>query len=200
MLARFCFIPSGELALAAGGSPAAGDFLLLAQKKVHQRKRRPGSPPAIAGDPAILDESGACATCPRQNKKRGAGFGQCSATAPDPSACLGGSQGMTGTRSSTLRSFGGLNEGKQIWFPRPFTPPARDSHARCFPAPPCDSPRSAGKSGDVGEDCLRPHAIFVRPSSAAARLVEHRRAAGGRIAWGGLFLVTSFGRVYRPGT
>ena len=100
---RFCqlLLDRGRASLAAGGSPAA-TYFFCAAKRSRQEKAAPVRRPLIAGDPAILDASGACATRPRHMQEQDAASNRCSARSPDASAFLGVAQG--GVRSGGVAS------------------------------------------------------------------------------------------------
>jgi hypothetical protein len=76
----------------AGGSPAAGDFLLTRQKKVTKEK----ATPVRRLPPAFLSQTGRCATrASRSDSAR--------STSPGLTSALGGSQGEKKFKSSRKR-------------------------------------------------------------------------------------------------
>jgi hypothetical protein len=78
-----------------GGRPGAGNFLLLAQKKVTKEKGTPVSR-HLRGAPVLLDKAGACGTCSRYMNEHGERARASDSPRRNPRPCLrllGGSQG-----------------------------------------------------------------------------------------------------------
>ena len=169
------FVRYAQINWIAGGSPAAGYFLLFRQKKVTQEKATPFRRP-LRGFPALLAKPGGCATRP---------CGPQTVLADFPRLGCATRRWKRGTSWQTIPTLAlplkgrglvrGCGCGGELFDGYPLL------HRRGW----------AEKSGGVGEHCLRP----ARPSCAATRFFDQPRAARRAGAAGCPFLwLLSFGQ------
>jgi len=155
----------------AGGSPAAGNFLLPGHKKVTKEKAAPANR-RWRGVPALLGMDGGCGTRVRHQRMT------------DAQTVLAESP----VHACAARRFAGERQYKGLSRLKPQAKP--DRAQRSFPL--ANRPAAAGRRGAFGEDCLSfRHAFMAEASSAAAAPDEQRRdTTTVAVRWGGFSLVT----------
>jgi hypothetical protein len=181
----------------AGGSPAAGHFLLCGQKKVTKEYAAPAHRPC-----GLLCAARRAGRLPPKVTSFGArnspsqiarGLRQSSPTTPEPAVLLGGSHGNTNQLAC---------HGQKLLFDVRRKP----TLLRLIP---CAPPSSGVAPGDVGEHCasarncleeMRMPALTVCNRGAGARVAQPPGATSstgepaGPANWGRLLLVTFLGK------
>jgi len=154
------FVCATRSCLDAGGCPAAGYFILLAQNTSNQTKGHPAAP-ALRATFGLTGKLGGCATRPDSLHKTQA--------AAELEQCSPSSQFARQTEAAQ-KGFLGFVGGARVWVPSPLGRAGWGGFVVLY-GPLGPPPSSTAGPGEVGEDCLRPRG----PSSAAARFGEQHR-------------------------